>query len=372
MAAARPHRPSTWSWLSGALTPTGRPPQVALVVLLLVGLVVGLVVGLGTGLLVGRPAGAAASALLPALVAGLVSATGTAGAPRIAARVATWAAVVAVSVVGTAILVSGRPWAAALAMAAVAVLTSAAVGAGPIGGVLGVLSTLAYVLGLVLATSADARTQDSPAALLLQLGLAAALGWVVACGGAWWLHRRQPSSSPSAPGVVPSPWAAIAGSVRSWDQHSRDGVRRAVPLAGCVLWYQLSETRDALWVLITALAILLPSGKSTVEAAVVRVSATFLGVLLVPLTAQHLPTAVVLVLAVVCLLVGLAYQPVLPVLAGAVSALGVVLLVGAPTGAAEELALRRLVDTLVGAGLALVATYLLWPRDRPDDAAAPA
>jgi uncharacterized membrane protein YccC len=34
-----------------------------------------------------------------------------------------------------------------------------------------------------------------------------------------------------------------------------------------------------------------------------------------------------------------------------------------------ELALTDLVDTIVGCAIALVATYLLWPRDRETEAA---
>jgi uncharacterized membrane protein YccC len=34
--------------------------------------------------------------------------------------------------------------------------------------------------------------------------------------------------------------------------------------------------------------------------------------------------------------------------------------------------MRALVDTLVGCGIALVAMYLLWPRDRETEEAVPA
>jgi uncharacterized membrane protein YccC len=39
---------------------------------------------------------------------------------------------------------------------------------------------------------------------------------------------------------------------------------------------------------------------------------------------------------------------------------------GAPTGDGFGWAGNRLVDTVLGCGIALVSTYLLWPRDRED------
>jgi hypothetical protein len=43
-----------------------------------------------------------------------------------------------------------------------------------------------------------------------------------------------------------------------------------------------------------------------------------------------------------------------------------ILMAGAPTGDVIGWAGNRLVATVLGCGIALVATYLLWPRDRED------
>ncbi|MBS46106.1 MAG: hypothetical protein CMH83_23595 [Nocardioides sp.] len=93
---------------------------------------------------------------------------------------------------------------------------------------------------------------------------------------------------------------------------------------------------------------------------------TLVGALVVVLAAGRVPLAVLVVVAVAALLLGMAYKPVVPVLAGAGSALAVVVLVGAPSGALETVAALRLLDTLLGAGIALAAGYLLWPRDPAD------
>lgn len=63
------------------------------------------------------------------------------------------------------------------------------------------------------------------------------------------------------------------------------------------------------------------------------------------------------------------HQTMLGALAGVVAAAGA----SGPSGIARRIALvaavseRRLLDTLVGCGVALVATYLLWPRDTEED-----
>jgi uncharacterized membrane protein YccC len=44
---------------------------------------------------------------------------------------------------------------------------------------------------------------------------------------------------------------------------------------------------------------------------------------------------------------------------------------GAPTGAIGTWSTHRLLDTLVGCAIALVANYLLWPRDKEAQEAPP-
>ncbi len=344
------------SWARALFSPSGEPAQWGLVRFAIVGLALGLALGLVVDTW--------QIALLPALTAGLVAATGASGPSAIAMRVAGFAAVSTVVLVSLGFLATGRPWLAALLMAGVAVFTSAGFGAGPVGGAVGMLGTLAYVLALVISTATSARESATLAEVMVRVSAAAAVGWVVVAVGSRWRERGAPAPSP-APGVPP-PWQPIWQSVRTMDVHARDGIRRALPLAICAFWYSWSEDHDALWVFVSAMAVLLPTGKSTLEAAAVRVLATLIGVGVVGLAAGWFPVGVLVAIAVVAFLLGLAYTPAYPVLAGAASALAVVVLVGAPAGEVESAASRRLIDTLIGAGLALAFTYLLWPRDAPD------
>jgi uncharacterized membrane protein YccC len=53
-----------------------------------------------------------------------------------------------------------------------------------------------------------------------------------------------------------------------------------------------------------------------------------------------------------------------PIVGGGLTSIGSILLAGAPTGDVTGWAGHRLLDTIAGCAIALVATYLLWPRDR--------
>jgi uncharacterized membrane protein YccC len=66
---------------------------------------------------------------------------------------------------------------------------------------------------------------------------------------------------------------------------------------------------------------------------------------------------------VVILFSGIGLAPAYALVGGALTTIGSVLMAGAPTGAIGDWAGRRLIDTTVGCAIALLFTYLLWPRD---------
>ncbi|TIC79666.1 hypothetical protein E8D34_11805 [Nocardioides sp. GY 10113] len=342
------------------LRTTGKPPQWALVGFLLAGVAA----GLGVGLLV---AGARPLALLPALTCAVVSAAGAAGPPRFAVPLAVWAAYTTVVVVCLGYLASDRPWLAGGAMAAVAVFTSAAAGVGPLGMVLGMMSTLTYVLALVVSTEVSARSAVGLLDVAVWAVAAALTGFVVAGAGALLRHRGDRAAAAGAQ-RPPAPWRAVARSLRTLDEHARDGIRRAVPLTACVVWFTASGSHDALWVLVAAMAVLLPTGKSTWEMSLGQVAATVLAVVVVAVLGELLPLGTLLAAAGAAFLLGQAYKPVVPLLGGAATSFAAVVFVGAPSADLTGTGALRLVDTLIGVGIALAANYLLWPRDRPDDA----
>jgi uncharacterized membrane protein YccC len=87
-------------------------------------------------------------------------------------------------------------------------------------------------------------------------------------------------------------------------------------------------------------------------------------VVLLAVASLVVPDRVLFSLGSILLLVGIGLSPPYPIIGGGLTTVGSILLAGAPTGEVAGWAERRPLDTVVGCALALVATYLLWPRDR--------
>ena len=336
---------------------TGRPPQTTLVAYLLCGAAVGAALGVAFDPRKG--------AALAALTGSIVAAAGSRGPSRIALRVAGFTAVMAVVFVFVAFLVGGHPWWAAAAVAVVAIATSALNGGGPVGAALASLGLLIYVLAVVIGTVADLNESISLVSGVVRILLGAAAGLAVAAVGSRLRDRRDRAGAAAAP-RLPTPWPALWRSLRSFDEHVRDGVRRAIPLAVGIFLFERSGSRDSLWIFIAAFVVLMPAGKAPLDVAATKVASTIVGVVLLGLFALVLPNSALLSIALVALLVGILYSPTYPLVAGGLTAMGAILLVGAPSGSIGEWAGHRLLDTVIGCTLALGSTYLLWPRDKPD------
>jgi uncharacterized membrane protein YccC len=84
-----------------------------------------------------------------------------------------------------------------------------------------------------------------------------------------------------------------------------------------------------------------------------------------------IPDRVLFSLGVVILFGGIGLSPPYPIVGGGLTTIESVLLAGAPTGDIAGWAERRLLDTIVGCAIAVVATYLLWPRDRETEETVP-
>ena len=77
-------------------------------------------------------------------------------------------------------------------------------------------------------------------------------------------------------------------------------------------------------------------------------------------------------LGLLILLVGIGLSPAYPVPGGGLTTIGSIVLAGAPTGDIAGWAGKRIVDVLVGCAIALVATYLFWPKDTENETPVPA
>ena len=334
---------------------------------LLVYVLAGAAAGGALGVVVEPRSGAALACITGALVAG----AGASGPSRVALRLAAFMACVSMASVFVAFATAGLPWLAALGMAVIAVLTSVAAGSGRVGAALGALGSLAYLVASVLVISAGVHPGVSLASGALRIVAGAMAGLAVTAVGAALRDRRDREAAAQAP-RIPSPWAPMWASLRTFDEHARDGVRRAVPLAVGMYLYQRSGSHDAFWIFLSAFVVLLPTGKSPVGVALARVASTVIGVALLEVLALVAPDSWLVVLGLVALLLSIALSPPYPLLSGGLGAMGAVVLVGAPAGDIGSWAGHRLLDTLIGCVLALASMYLLWPRDKAGDDAAPA
>jgi uncharacterized membrane protein YccC len=162
-------------------------------------------------------------------------------------------------------------------------------------------------------------------------------------------------------------WSAL----RSFDEHARDGVRRAVPLAVLMYFFQQEGGRDAFWIFFAAYIMLLPTGKPVKSQAAIRMGSTIFGVVVLAVASLIVPDRVLFSIGVVVLFSGIGLSPAYALLGGALTTVGSVLLAGAPTGAVGDWAGRRVLDTLLGCAIALLATHLFFPRDRETEETVP-
>jgi MFS family permease len=341
---------------------TGAPPAWALVRSLACGLAAGIV--LSAALPHFR------ATILSALAGGIVAAAGSGGPSGISRRLALitagWGFLL--TVVGFA--TGGHPVWAALAMAAVALLTSIAAAAGPLGGIVGFLLSLAYMLVATLSRVSNIQESVSLHWAVAHIAVGCIGGLVVVFVGTAWRRRQEPDEVRTA--RAPLPLRPIWESLRSFDEHARDGVRRAIPLAVLMFFFQLDGGRDAFWTFFAAYLVLLTPGKAPKSLALARVGSTLFGVVLLAVISLAVPDRVLFSFGMVILLSGVGLSPPYPVIAGGPPRSARSLMAGAPAGAVGNWAERRLLDTLLGCAVALVATYLLWPRDSETEEVVPA
>ena len=350
---------SRWRrWLAS----TGAPPAWGLVRYMVCGLLVGIALS--------APLPHFRATLLSALAGAIVAAAGSGGPSRIARRIAVIAAVFSLLLTIVAFATSGHPVWAALAMGAVALLTSLSAAAGPLGGALGFLGSLAYMLVATLARVANLVDLVALPWAAAHIAVGCLGGLLVVYAGTAWRRPNEPEEVRAA-GAPPLQLASMWASLRSFDEHARDGVRRAIPLAVLMFLFQLDGGRDAFWIFFAAYLVLLTPGKTPASLALARVGTTLFGVLMLAAASLVVPDRVLFSLGVVILFSGIGLAPPYPLVGGGLTTVGSILMAGAPTGAVAHWAERRLLDTVVGCAIALVATYLLWPRDRTTEESVP-
>jgi len=340
-------------WASRLFGATDAPWGVSFALHILIGLLV------GAGVLL--PFFPTPAALLGGLCAGLIAGVSA----RVPAAVATWVALmagaVAIVCAGLGVLASPTPVLAALAMGAIVLASSLAAAAGLLGAGLGLVGSFTFAFATsvrVLGGERAGGVSDLVGVVAAGAALGVLVGLVSALVRAKGRLAKLPRSDESL-------GRRMLRSLRMRDEHFRDGVRRAIPLAVAMLGFSAFGGRDAYWIFLAAFTILLPTGKPPVSVLITRIAGTIVGVVAVGLLALVIPTIALAAIAVVALIVGIAAQERYPTNGAALSSIGAIMFVGLPSGSVTEWAAHRLLDTLIGSALAVVALLVLWPRDRP-------
>ena len=327
-------------------------------------LVVTVLVGLAAGFAVAWVLGFGLRGVQAGVVAGLTFTAGGSGRLRTALPVAAVLGVVVVVYSSVGALTTGHPWAAALAMAAVAFTTSVMTAAVPVGLLVGLVASYAYWLVTAVGVIEQRAVGHDPGevGVLGLLGLVVGLLLVATRGGLEQALGTAPPTPPMPTRAHPSLLTPMVTSVRTFDEHAKDGVRRAVGLGVTMFAFQALGTHNAFWVMLTVFVILGPKGRPTLVLAARRVTGTLLGVLVVVAVAQVLPEPAVAVLAVAALVGSLAASTRSTTVSAAFGAAAAAMFVALPSGDFVEYAGARLLDTVIGAAIALACGWLLWPR----------
>jgi uncharacterized membrane protein YccC len=172
----------------------------------------------------------------------------------------------------------------------------------------------------------------------------------------------EAGSAPASAGPdAPSAAAQFRAALSLRNQTFRYALRRATALGIAMGIYAATENHNVFWIMLTIFIVLQPDRASSWHKALSRSLGVMIGAIIVAGLGQFLPSQVIIGLAIVVLLVGFAwYRRSYTVFAAGLS-FTVVAIFGASDGNFANWAALRIADTLVGATIALLAGYLVFP-----------
>jgi hypothetical protein len=167
------------------------------------------------------------------------------------------------------------------------------------------------------------------------------------------------TASEEAP--TPSVGAQFRAALSLRNETFRYALRRAIALGVAMTVYAATEDHNVFWIMLTIFIVLQPDPASSWHKALSRSLGVMIGAIIVAGLGAFLPSEVIVGIAIVVLFVGLAwYQRSYTVFAAGLS-FTVVAIFGASDGSFSDWAALRIGDTLVGAVIALLAGYLVFP-----------
>lgn len=269
-------------------------------------------------------------------------------------------------------LSTGDPVIAGLAMAAVMFLAAISRAGGVIPAVLGALLGGAYFIPALVGYAYDISTPDT----LLLGAIGAVAGLVVVLLLAWFvdpLDLPKPASQPGRKEQADGETGPLARIVRAATTRSRIrtyAFRRAVLLGIAIGVYEATGNHNVFWITLAIFAVLGPDESSTWSKALNRSTGTIVGALILGALAQVLPSEVVIAIGGLALIVAVAFYA----RNYAVYSAGVAMLVVALYGVSDDEFIRwaglRILDTAIGATLAIASLYLIpyLGKEPPDGA----
>ncbi|MFZ9669457.1 MAG: FUSC family protein [Solirubrobacterales bacterium] len=335
------------------------------------GLSAGALLAFGLGFLAARAAGLEEAALGGAITALFVGIAGLASPKGLRFKAAGATALIVFLGLILAHLTTGEPIVAGVAMALVMFSAAIVRAAGPVPALLGVLLGAAYFIPATIGYTTDIST---PNTLLLGLvGIAAGLVTVIVLARPVDPIELQPgTSAPTADtggDESGTPLQLIGAAIRGRTPIRAYAFRRGLVIGVAVAVYLATGNHNAFWIALTIFVVLGPDEASTLEKALNRSVGTIAGALLLGALAQFLPTEIVVGIGVIALVISVAFMLRNYAIYSAGIAMLIVALFGASDQAFIEWAGLRILDTLIGATIAIASLYLLpsKPGEKPSE-----
>lgn len=264
---------------------------------------------------------------------------------------------------------SGHPVAAGLAMGFTSMLTSLSKAGGKTAFAVGIVLGTAYFLPAALGV-----VQGIDEGEIAELGLAGILVGLVLVLVVSNLRRviggQPPTSGESEanPSADRQPALKLMWKeLRDLGPDARAGIRRGLLLGVAMGLYQINADHNLFWIMITMNIVLLPDLAGTWDKALTRSLGAIAGALLVGVLSMVLPASIVIGIGVLAAVVGISYyRRNYTVYAACVSFLAVAIY-GADTGSFWTWAGLRAGDTVIGATIAIVSAYVIFPVRAPRD-----
>jgi hypothetical protein len=263
---------------------------------------------------------------------------------------------------------NGAPFAAGAAMAAVMFAAAIVRIAGPVAAAAGSILGTAYFLPAVLNLTAGFSSPDVLVLALTGLAVGLVLFAILSASG---IGRNDEEEGPRADYAGGDPeqggsLAAIRGEVTAFGPNVRYALRRALLLGLAMGLYQIEDSQNVFWVMLTIFVVLQPDRGATWEKSLKRGSGSIAGAIAVGMLAQVAPAGLVVASGIIALLIGLAYyRSNYAVFAAGVTVLTVAV-IGDQGGNFAEWAVLRVADTTIGIAIAIVSVYVFLPdRTKP-------